>query len=125
MNKDIYNSLSPKQAIAPAAHTADVTGLTVDRKDAEANVIALNVGTITDGTHTPKLQESDDDSAWSDVAADDQLGALVALSSDEVQKVAYKGYKRYFRVFVTVSGTTTGGVYSAQAVLGKHKAEPV
>jgi hypothetical protein len=53
---------------------ASVTGTGVDLQSYESAEVVITVGTITDGTHTPKLQESaTSNSGFTDVAAGDQL----------------------------------------------------
>jgi hypothetical protein len=122
--RDLNNNLDCVQSIHPAAKTATVNGTGVDLQGYEGCEVEFDVGTITDGTHTPKLQESNDNSAWNDVAAIDLLGtALVALVTNTHQRIGYRGAKRYVRPVVTVAGATTGGVYGAMVVRGhkRHK----
>lgn len=123
--KDIHNDLSFAQTVKPAAYTATVTGAGVDLQGFEAAEVLIAPGTKTDGTHTPKLQESDDNSAFSDVASGDLNGSFAAIASETPQKVGYKGTKRYVRVVVTVSGATTGAVYGAYIVKGRPRHAPV
>lgn len=123
--RDLQSKIDPVRSVAPGAHTATVNGSGVDLQGFNSAAVVFDPGTITDGTHTPKLQESDDNSAWSDVAAADQVGTLAALASDTLQKVGYKGVKRYIRAVVTVSGATAGGVYGAQVVRGNPENAPV
>jgi hypothetical protein len=90
--------------------------------DVNANLFVFLPGAITDGTHTPKLQESDvSGSGFTDVVAADQIGTLAALAANTVQQVSYIGAKRYVRVVVTVSGATTGGFYTAYVVTKARK----
>lgn len=123
--RDLKSNLGPAQSLAPAARTATANGTGVDLRDFDGAMVMFDVGTITDGTHTPKIQESDDDSTYNDVAADDQLGTLVALASNTIQKISYIGNKRYVRAVSTVAGATTGGVYSATVVRGLPHRSPV
>jgi hypothetical protein len=117
--RDIHNSTDASQSINPAAHTATSNGAGVDLAGANAAEVEFSVGTITDGVHTPKLQESDDNATWDDVAAGDQLGALAALATGVHQRVGYVGTKRYLRAVVTVAGgPATGGVYGATVTRG-------
>ncbi|MEZ5101171.1 MAG: hypothetical protein R3C15_15495 [Thermoleophilia bacterium] len=118
MTENLARQIAPVQSLAAAARTATANGSSADLATYESAAVILNVGTITDGTHTPKLQESDDNSAWSDVAAADLQGAFAALASTTQQEVGYIGRKRYVRVVVTVAGATTGGVYGATIVRG-------
>ena len=113
------------EAIAPAAYTADANGTGIDLQGYDAAMVVFHPGTITDGTHTPKVQESDDNSTWNDVAAADQEGTLSALANNTVQRVGYKGAKRYVKAVVTVTGATSGGVYGAEVVRGLPDIAPV
>lgn len=101
------------QSLAPQARTASANGTSADLAGYRGAICVFAVGTITDGTHTPKLQESDDNSTFTDVAAGDLEGTWAALASSTLQAVGYKGRKRYVRAVITVAGATTGGIYSA------------
>jgi hypothetical protein len=118
-NQDVVNSL------APAARTATANGTGIDLANVASAMIVFIVGTITDGTHTPKVQESDDGSTFTDVAAADLIGSLAVLASNTNQRVGYRGNKRYVRAVSTVAGATTGGVYAAVVVRGDSRKQPV
>jgi len=123
--RDLKNNVDAVTSISPAAQTATVNGAGVDLRDFDSAMVFFNVGTITDGTHTPKLQDSPDNSVWTDVSAGDQEGTLAALVSDVNQRVGYKGNQRYVRAVSTVAGATAGGVYSAMVMRGHPHAAPV
>lgn len=109
-------------ALAPAARTASVNGLTVDLANQRENLVEVQVGTITDGAHSVALYESSDNSTFTAVAAADQVGTFVPLVSTTTQKVGYIGSKRYIRLQTTVTGATTGGVYGATVLTrGRHQ----
>jgi hypothetical protein len=125
--RDLNNNVDVVQSVNPGAKTATVNGTGVDLQGYEGAQVEFDVGTITDGTHTPKVQESDDNSAWNDVVTADLLGtALVALASNTHQRIGYRGKKRYIRPVSTVAGATTGGVYGVMVVRGhrRHKIGP-
>lgn len=123
--KDLASRISINQSVAPAAYTADAAGNGVDLQGFDAACIVFDPGAITDGTHTPKVQESDDNATFTDVAAADLHGTLVDLGANTPQKIGYKGTRRYLRAFVTVAGATTGGIYGAQVILGHAENRPV
>jgi hypothetical protein len=123
--RDLKSNLDFVASFAPAARTASANGTAVDLAGFNASLILINAGTITDGTHTPKLQESDDNSTFTDVDSSDLLGSFAALTSNSIQKVGYIGNKRYLRAVVTVSGATTGGVYAATIVRGEASKYPL
>jgi hypothetical protein len=119
--KDILDFVS---LIPPAViKTTTTTGTGIDLANALENLVTFHPGAITDGTHTPKLQESDAlGSGYSDVAAADQVGTLSALAASTIQQVSYIGSKRYIRAVVTVTGSpSTGGYYTAAAVVRYRK----
>lgn len=122
--RDLKSRMGAAASVAPAARTATVNGTGVDLANTDAALVIIQAGTITDGTHTPKLQESADNAAWNDVAATDQIGALAAITANSVQRASYIGTKRYLRVVVTVAGATTGGLYSAVVLTGGVRVLP-
>ena len=121
--RDIKNNVDAQPSIDPATYNSDQTGAGVDLRDFDAAMAVIQSGALTDGTHTPKMQESDDDSTYNDVAAADLEGTFANIAADAVQRVGYKGAKRYIRVFVTSSGTT-GAIYGAMIARGKPHAAP-
>lgn len=128
---DLYNRVTGVSALAPAAHTASANGTAIDMTTYNANGLTFLVqaGVITDGTHTFKLQDSPDNSAWTDVAAPFiQQGSTVAFTnattSGTVLKFGYLGLTRYVRLVSTVAGATTGGIYGAVAVEGLEASLP-
>ena len=104
---------SVAQTIKPAAaHTATATGASVDLAPGfERALVIVDAGTVTDGSHVIKLQESDDNSTFTDVDAGDLDGAAPTLASandDQVFTFGYVGTKRYIRAVSTVTGATFG-----------------
>lgn len=122
---DLYNNLLTKVTVVNALRTATVTGTGVDRNVGNAGyqsaLVVVFTGTITDGTHTVEVQDSDDNVTFAAVADAYLQGAepvVAAANDDTVYEIGYTGGKRYLRVVVTAAGTTTGGVYGALVVLG-------
>lgn len=129
---DVKNDFDAAQDIAPAAvnktNIAPASG--VDLAGYDGAMACFDVGAITDGTHTPALQESDDNSTFTDVAAADLVGSFSAVSNgsgeNAVQRVGYIGTKRYIAVKVTVSGApATGGFYTSTIIRGHAKQGPL
>lgn len=114
--------------IAEAAHTATVDGAGVATANYDSLTAFYVTGAYTDGTHTPALQDSPDNSTWTNVASTYLDGAFTAVSStagqDAVQSVKYLGTQPYVRVAITVSGATTGCVEGAYMVLGDARKLP-
>ncbi|MFC8277190.1 hypothetical protein ACFUJR_32600 [Streptomyces sp. NPDC057271] len=126
MRNSVYNTLVAKPTIAPAVYDATETGATVDRlvdgDAARSAMVVVNVGTVTDGTHTIEVQDSPNDSDWTAVAAEFLQGSEPAVTSsndEQVYEIGYTGHQRYLRVVSTVSGSpSTGGAYGAVVLLG-------
>lgn len=116
MLRENHSLNSYDQSVKPlGARNATVTGGDVDTKNFGSATAVIDSGTITDGTHTPTLEESDvgGGSGYTTVVAADLQGSFVDVVTDSIQKVGYIGNKQFIRVVITVAGATTGGVYSA------------
>lgn len=112
----------PTPAIAPLLRTATVNGTGIDLANSNGNQVIVYAGAITDGTFTPKLQESSDNSTFTDVAAADLVGSLSAQTANTAQDISYIGKLRYIRAVITVTGSpATGGNVGAIANLRKRK----
>lgn len=125
--KDLVNRIAAALSLLFAARTATTNGTGVDLANCEGATILVQTGTITDGTHTISLQESDDNVTFTNVAAADLIGtppAITAPDDDKVFKFGYIGIKRYIRVVSTVAGTTTGGVYGASVITHGRRKQP-
>lgn len=122
---DIKQTQDVQNSLAPAARTATANGTGVDLANFASATVAFVVGTITDGTHTPSVEESDDNSVYTAVAAADLIGSLSNLTSNTNQRVGYRGTKRYIRAKTTVTAATTGGVYAGVVIRGDARKQPV
>lgn len=126
MRDSMWDDTAVRVSLPPAARTtaATVNGTAVDTRGnnnffQQAMVVAV-AGTVTDGTHTVKVQDSDDGTTgWADVPASAVQGSLTQLASNTVQRLAIDQItRRYLRCVVTTGGTpTTGGVVGAVIVL--------
>tara|TARA_R100000808_G_C2138253_1_gene146311 strand:- start:1009 stop:1434 length:426 start_codon:yes stop_codon:yes gene_type:complete len=120
--KDLKNNISVVQCIAPVAGTSDATGTAVDLQGYESCTFVIDAGIegITlSGTNKieVELEESSDNSTWTDVSAStsvigatpDSNGVVATFDADgEIPAVATVGYigdKRYVRAIANFSGT--------------------
>ncbi len=81
--------------------------------------LGIPAGAYTDGDFQLTMEESDDDSVWSAVAAEDITGAEDGgdvLSEADSIVLGYVGKKQYVRPVVVSTNTTSGA--SAVAVAG-------
>lgn len=134
--KDLHNGYAASHVLSAAVRNADANSAGLDLQGCEAAEILVNVGASADtlsatNTISLELEESDDNSTFTDVAEADLLGAVSgtttgqfalidSASEDEATyRVGYIGTKRYVRVVVNFSGThTTGTPIGALAVKG-------
>lgn len=124
--RDLYNNVSVVSSVVPAVLTATATGTGIDGRGFQSVTYVINTGAIAgSGNFTPKIQESDDNSSFTDIAAADMLGSFpAALSASTAIRVGYKGNKRYTRAVLTLnSGTSIAA--GAVAVLGHAELAPV
>lgn len=141
--KDLYNGVKPESLLLPAAAlTADTNSAGADLQGFQSATVLFHVGqsgdTLSGSVYFKLLlQESDDNSTFTDVAIADMIGGLqvtageVALIDDPAEdevlvKVGYIGIKRYIRGRIDVTGTHTNGTPIAITCLKSHAhTEPV
>jgi len=132
----VYNSVLVQQTVTQANRTngtvngtaIDLWSNTVGDQVFRSALAVVQTGTITDGTHTVEVQESDDNSSFTAVADADLQGtepAIGAANDNVVYEIGYRGTKRYIRVTVVTSGATTGGTFGAVLILGIPRRLPV
>ena len=122
--RDLKNNVDAVKSIAPATYKTNQTGTGVDLRGYESALAIVYSGVLTDGTHTPKIQESDDDVTYTDAAADDLQGTFANISAGSIQRVGYIGGKRYIRIFAASSGAT-GAIYGALIMRGLPQHAPL
>ncbi len=132
--RDLKNNLDAVQSLAPAARTASANGAAVDLQDYGGAMAVVSLGLWTDGSFTFKLQESDSQgSGFTDVVAANLIGAFTVVDGvdddNTVQRVGYRGIKRYLRAVETEAGASpaagTGLVAGVNIVRGYPKIAPI
>jgi hypothetical protein len=121
----LYNESVSVLALPLANRTASANGNTIDRVrggNAYENILCIVLaGTITDGTHAVVLQDSDDGTTWTNIAAGQIQGSAVSLQAAQSNTVAELGAgtsRRFIRANTTVTGApATGGTVAAVFVL--------
>jgi hypothetical protein len=101
-SRDVRLELDPKVSLVPQSVGGAVTGTGVDLSGAEAALIIVNNGAASTAA-TIKVQESADNSTFTDVADTDLIGLTgnssgVLQTASTVVKVSYIGSQRYVRV---------------------------
>lgn len=144
--RDMSQNIRTVIGLAPAVHTADANGVTVDRLgfDSVTFAVAMGVGgdTFTSSKRLDFIMEhSDDGAAWSPVGADNVVGAeadiagvvlsqRAAHAAADVRRFGYVdgtiGDRRYVRLNLDVVGTHSAGTpIAVTAILGNAAERPV
>lgn len=139
--RDIYNNLKIEYSINQLV-TADTNGTGVDLRDYDGAIVQITahqpVATVSSAAAAQawssarkmdfKLQESNDNTNWTNVADSDMQGSIATSatsgSASQTQEVGYLGGKRYIRVQADISGSWFGGV-TAAVILGYATRVPV
>ncbi len=130
-NRDLHHDCScvPAWAGATIATDTNTDCIEIDRLGFEALEVAVYSGTLTDGAYALSFIHSDTSGSGYTTCGDDEtLGAAsFALTDDNVVKrLGYIGNKRYVKLRITSTGTTSGGVFKgAIAVLASPLHAPV
>ena len=137
--KDLKNNISVVQTIAPVAGAIDATGTGIDLQGYESCTFVIDAGIegiSLSGSNKIEieLEESTDNSTWTDVTAStsvigatpDSSGKVATFDADgEIPAVATVGYigdKRYVRAVANFSGTHgTATPYSVTAIRGSAR----
>jgi hypothetical protein len=111
INKDLHNQIGVGVAIAltAVANGEDVVGAVIDRQGSDGLEIIFQVGEYTDGSVTPLIEESDNNSDYTAVADADLTNteASAALSAAGVSSIGYVGFKRYVRATAVTAAAST------------------
>lgn len=123
--------------------SSNLTGVGVDLKGFNSATVVLVMGDIDEMGGSPQgsakidvqLQDSDDNSTWSNVTDGDVVdlsgvssvtGGIVASTSDDRTPVAvgYVGERRYLRAILQPTGLTNGGPAGAVVIKGQPRHAP-
>ena len=139
--KDLSNSISTALSHKVAVTTAASNGTGVDLQGYESATIVVTIGaegdTLSSSVHFEiSLEESDDDSTYTDVAQADIIDGTIASggiflkldgtaggnpdSAGGIFRVGYRGSKRYIRVVIAKTGTHSNGTPIGAMVLRGH-----
>jgi len=110
---DLKNSiLGAVSILAGTIHTATGNGTGIDLLTGDGGSCAIiQVGTITDGTHTITVEESDAVGGTYAAVPNADSKAIAAADSGLVYVLNFKRTNRWVRAVKTVAGATTGGHY--------------
>jgi len=131
VTKDLHSQIVVGTAIAltAVANGEDVAGVAIDRQGSDGLEIIFQVGAYTDGSVTPLIEESDNNSDYTAVADADLTNteASAALTAAGVSSIGYVGWKRYVKASaVTAAGSTlsVGATYVKYGVRLQGEVDP-
>jgi len=132
MKRDMHNAVDNKvalkiQQIASDTTTAgEIIDLGASGEVFDSLEFLVQTGTVTDGDYTVLIQHGDESnlSDAANVADADLLGTEAGASfsadtdDDKTSKIGYRGAKRYVRLSIVSTNTSSGAYIGAQALLG-------
>jgi hypothetical protein len=109
MNREMNSILDGNESLRPASLTADTDGQGVDLRGSESATIFVTVGAIADDAadSTITLEESADDSTYTDVAVADIRGTEPTVAANTAYQFGYGGSSRYIRATFVIGGATS------------------
>ena len=124
--RDISNRTKSVNTVDPKVITSDTNGTGVDLQGFESAMVIVNTGIEGDTLSGSVkfdfiLQESDDDSTWSNVTSStsvtetsvDSNGIFLTLDANgetpQITQIGYIGGKRYIRCKIDATGTHSNG----------------
>ena len=125
---DIGNEYLHGVSLTPQVVTADTNGTGVDFQEGQEEVtldaMSTDIESEEDTTITFELEESDDNSTFTDMTTDGSTAAaataLTASSSSySVLQTFWRRTKRYVRVVCNVAGTSVSETVSAKVLCKK------
>lgn len=121
--RDIMDNLDLKRAISPQAARTDNTAIVstvADLLGYDGAMLAINLGALTDAdaTFAVLMEESDDNSTFTTVAAANlngtaALAGFIFSDDNKLRKIGYVGIKRYIRATITPSANDSGNIFVA------------
>ena len=140
--KDLINALGVSMDVASQVLTADANGGGVDLIDHEScmfvGLIGASGDTLSGSVYLElEIEESEDNSTWTDAADADVRDAITGTNVGTfakiddpaedvlVYKAQYVGKKRYARCVVNLTGTHTNGIpVAVMAIRGGKTEQP-
>lgn len=126
MKRNLEEIIKPNQSLKSAARTATANGTEVNLTGFDECLIFIDAGVVTDGTHTITVQTAPTSGGTFTTVSGFSL-ALTSAVDDQprVGSINLRKKDKFLRAVTTVSGATTGGVYSVSIIGGSPTIEPV
>ena len=132
--RDLYNKVAADYGVEAAVITADTNGTSIDMQGYDSLMVVACLGASGDTLSASvkielELEESDDNSTFTDVADADMHNTVTGTNTgcfgviddpaedSAVYRTGYKGNARYVRPVVNLTGTHTNGTEIAIVML--------
>lgn len=129
MIEDLKNNLSIRSGLAAATIATDTTtnGIAINMQGFEGGVMMLRVGTLTDGTYTLGVEESDSSGSGYTAIPAARLGAtpIALAAANEHDAIGFLANKQFVRATILSAATTSGADITASCALGMPNQGPV
>jgi hypothetical protein len=131
--RSVYDGIRALFSIRPVTATATVNGTGVDTLGYNSAVALLEVGVVsgTSPTLAVKIQDSENNSSFADVAGL-VFTTVTATGNSQILRIEglnsnFQGVnrRRYLRAVGTITGTTPSFAFGVEFLLGRAFAEPV
>lgn len=135
MKTDMSSEIKVSPSTTPAAAitgNGTTTGATIDTQGYEALTFVVSTGVVTDGTFAGTVYGGNASNMSDEVALTGNkiIGSDIAIAATDDGvcervgvNISAAGF-RYYRLKLVQAGATSGGIISAQAILGKPKYAP-
>ena len=126
--RQVYDNVKSLFSFRPSAQTSTANGTGVDTKGYDNAMVTLEVGAVsgTSPTLDVKIQESDDNSTFSDVSGATFTQVTAANSSQKIRVAELNvPRKRYLRAVATIGGTSPSFTMAVNILLGRAHSNPV
>lgn len=122
MSRKVFDNVKALFSFRPNRVTATANGTGIDTQGFYDGAVVLEVGTVSGTTPTldVKLQESDDNSTFVDIAGA-TFTQVTASNSSQIKRIRELNLarKRYVRALATIAGTTPSFDFSCEVLLGE------
>ena len=118
-SRDYDSRSSFSFSINPTAISTNTTlnGTGVDVSTSAAVNVIFMTGSVTDGTYTPTVMESDDDSTYTAVADANLVTAETAITASyNITQIGVHTYSKYIRARIASTSVTTGVDFFTAAI---------
>lgn len=124
--RNITSAIKTVASLRPQAITTSTNGESVDRLGYLSAAAVLDIGAVsgTSPTLDVKIQESDDESTWTDVPGA-TFTQMTAADQREELGLELQTRKRYLRAVATPGGTSPNFQTSCIFILGRARVYPI